>query len=65
LREAGVSPLFIFSLLGILSIYCYIATIRCRASRQICADEEYGIIDLEMIEGSVILSMSHGQVIHS
>jgi hypothetical protein len=52
LRAAGLSPLFIFSLLGILSIYGCIATIQCCASQQISADGEECasgilVIDLE------------------
>lgn len=65
LRAAGFSPLFIFALLGILTIYGGIATIRCCTCRQVRADEEYGIIDLEMVDGRVLLSLtSHRQVNH-
>ena len=65
LRAAGLSPLFIFSLLGILTIYGGIATFRCCGCREVLADEEYGIIDLEVVEGRVLLSRSltsHRQV---
>ena len=70
LRAAGLSPLFIFSLLGILSIYGGIATIQCCMCRRVRADEEYGIIDLEVVEGRVVLlsisftRMSHREVDH-
>ena len=41
MEEAGFSPLFIISLLSILSIYGCIATIRCCAwCQQVSADEE-------------------------
>ena len=65
LRAAGLSPLFIFSLLGILTIYGGIAIFRCCGCREVLADEEYGIIDLEVVEGRVLLSRSltsHRQV---
>lgn len=70
LREAGFSPLFVFSLLGTLSIYCGIAIIQCcerRERRHVRAHEEYGIIDLEVVEGRVLLLgslRSHRQVNH-
>lgn len=67
LRAAGLSPLFVFSLLGILSIYGGIVTVRYCACRQVSPDEEYGVIDLEVVEGRVLLSrssMNHGQVNH-
>jgi len=57
LSEAGFSPLFIFSLVGVLSIYCGIATIHCCAHRRVRTDEEYGItlLDLEVVDGRAVI----------
>jgi hypothetical protein len=57
LGAAGLSPLFIFSLLGILSVYIGIATRRYCACRRFRADEEYRI-DLEVVEGRMLLLSS-------
>lgn len=62
MRAAGLSPLLIFSLLGILCIYGYISTC---ARRRVSADEECWIIDLEVVEGGSSLLLTrrnHRQV---
>ena len=53
LREAGFSPLIIFLPLGILSVYGCIATIQCRACQQVSADEECGILVIDLEEGLI------------
>ena len=64
LREAGLSPLFIFTLLGILSI-CGIATIQCRACRRVNVDEESGIIiELEVGDGESSSSMGDSKQVN-
>ena len=65
LRATGLSPLLVFSLLGILSVYGCIATIQRRARRRrVSTDEEYWIIDLEVVEGGSSLLMRNRQVVN-
>jgi len=52
MEVAGFSPLFIISLLSVLSIYGCIATIRCCAWCHPNADEECGITEEDLIPDS-------------
>ena len=62
MKEAGLSPLYVFSLLGILIIYGCIAIIRCCSSQEDSSDEECGVIDLEIVDGGSSVLISNGKV---